>query len=117
MLKFILNGKEGRLIFKYHNCSKKKKAKLIIVEFANYVLVWWDQLFLAKHRNQEQPLATWEEMKRIMKKQFSPSYYYHELYQVVKINTRFLSIEDYHKKMEIAMMRANIEEDQEVTMA
>lgn len=53
MLKFILNGKEGRLIFKYHNCSKKKKAKLIIVEFANYVLVWWDQLFLAKHRNQE----------------------------------------------------------------
>lgn len=61
-------GKEGRAkIFKYHNYSEeKKKVKLAPIEFTDYVLVWCDQLLLAKHRNQEGPIATLEEMNRIM---------------------------------------------------
>lgn len=61
-----------KIIFECHNYSeekkvysKEKKVKLVAVEFTYYDLVWWDQQLLAKHRNQE-PIATWKEMKRIM---------------------------------------------------
>lgn len=47
-----------------------------------------------------------------------PAYYYRELYnklQNLKQGTR--SVEEYFKEMEAMMIRANIEEDHEATMA
>ena len=53
-----------------------------------------------------------------MRKQFIPSYYYRDLYKKLQgLRQRSRSIEDYYKEMEIAMIRANVEEDREATMA
>lgn len=112
-----------KIIFECHNYSeekkvysKEKKVKLVAVEFTYYDLVWWDQQLLAKHRNQE-PIATWKEMKRIMWKWFVPSYYYYEIYRnLQRLTQDSMSIEDYHKEIEIAMIRTNMEEDREATM-
>ena len=63
-------------------------------------------------------VETWEEMKRVMRKRFVPTYYYRELYnklQNLKQGNR--SVEEYYKEMEVSMARANIEEDREATMA
>ena len=63
-------------------------------------------------------METWEEMKRVMRKRFVPTYYYRELYnklQNLKQGNR--SVEEYYKEMEVSMARANIEEDREATMA
>lgn len=47
-----------------------------------------------------------------------PSHYYRGLFQKLQRLTQgFKSVEDYYKEMEIAMARANIEEDREATMA
>ncbi|PKI50181.1 hypothetical protein CRG98_029425, partial [Punica granatum] len=57
-------------------------------------------------------------MKTVMQRRFVPSYYYRNLHlklQSLRQGTR--SMEDYHKEMEIALIRANIEEDEEATMA
>ncbi|GKV11625.1 hypothetical protein SLEP1_g22866 [Rubroshorea leprosula] len=90
--------KKVELVFDCHNCSEEKKVKLAAVEFTDYA-VWWDQLVLRRHRNREHPVDTWEEMKA-------------DLTQGSK------SVEDYHKEMEIAMVRVNVvEEDREATMA
>ena len=57
-------------------------------------------------------------MKAIMRKYFIPSHYYRELYQRLQSLTQgSKSVEDYHKEMEIVMIKANIEEDKEATMA
>ncbi|GKV47177.1 hypothetical protein SLEP1_g54096 [Rubroshorea leprosula] len=66
----------------------------------------------------KRPVDTWEEMKAVMRKRFVPRHYYHDLYQRLQGLTQgSKSVEDYHKEMEIAMVRANVEEDKEATMA
>ncbi|GKV02531.1 hypothetical protein SLEP1_g14964 [Rubroshorea leprosula] len=88
------------------------------VEFIDYDVVWWDQLLLSRHRNRKCPVDTWEKMKAVMRKQFVPSHYYSDLYQRLGGLTQgSKSIEDDHKEMEITMVRANVEEDREATMA
>ena len=53
-----------------------------------------------------------------MRKRFIPSYYHRDLYQRLQNLTQGnRSVEDYYKEMEIAMIRADIEEDREATMA
>jgi hypothetical protein len=32
------------MIFDIHKYSKEKKIKLVIVEFTDYAMVWWDKL-------------------------------------------------------------------------
>ena len=110
--------KKVELVFDCHNYSELKKVKLAAIEFSDYAIVWWDQLVINRRRNRERPIETWEEMKTVMRRRFVPSYYYRELYQKLQSLTQGnRSVEDYYKEMEIAMIRANVEEDREATMA
>lgn len=110
--------KKVELVFDCHNYSEVKKVKLVAIEFSNYAIVWWDQLVTSKRRNGERSIETWDEMKAVMRKRFVPSYYYRSLYQKLQnLKQGNKSVEDYHKEMEMAMIRANIEEDMEATMA
>ncbi|XP_057990581.1 uncharacterized protein LOC131172962 [Hevea brasiliensis] len=63
-------------------------------------------------------VETWDEMKQIMRDRFVPQHYYRELHQrlqgLVQGNK---SVEEYFKEMEMAIIRANVEEDREATMA
>ena len=68
------------LVFDCHHYSESKKVKLAVIEFSDYAIVWLDQLVLSKRRNREPSVETWEEMKRVMRKRFVPTYYYRELY-------------------------------------
>ena len=71
-----------------------------------------------RRRNNERLIETWEKMKATMRRRFVPSHYYKDLYQKLKSLTQgYRSVDDYHKEMEIAMIRANVEEDREATMA
>ena len=105
-------------IFECHNYSEIKKVKLAAVEFTDYAMVWWDQLLVTRRRTGEGPIDTWAEMKVVMRRRFVPSFYYREVHQKLQRLTQgSMSVEDYHKEMEIMLIRANIEEDREATMA
>ena len=57
-------------------------------------------------------------MKQIMRRRFIPSHYYRELHQRPQTLTQgSVSVEEYHKEMEMLMIKANVEEDREATMA
>ncbi|PKI62327.1 hypothetical protein CRG98_017328 [Punica granatum] len=57
-------------------------------------------------------------MKRVMKKRFVPCYYYRELYNKLQsLRQGNRSVEEYCKEMEVAMIRANVKNDREATMA
>ena len=99
-------------IFDCHNYSEAKKVKLAVIEFSDYAITWWDQLVISRRQNRERPIETWDEMKSSMRKHFVPNHYYRDLYQKLQRLTQgSRSIEDYYKEMEIAMIRANVEED------
>uniref|UniRef100_A0A2N9FTV9 CCHC-type domain-containing protein n=1 Tax=Fagus sylvatica TaxID=28930 RepID=A0A2N9FTV9_FAGSY len=106
------------LVFDCHNYSEEKKVKLAVIEFTDYAIIWWDQLVTNRRRNNERPVETWGELKAIMRQRFVPSHFYRDLYQKLQNLTQgSRSVEDYHKEMEVAMIRANVEEDREATMA
>lgn len=105
-------------IFECHNYSELKKVKLAATEFMDYALIWWDQMTSSRRRNGEHPISTWNEMKAIMRKRFIPTHYHRDLFnQLQNLKQGNRSVEDYYKEMEIAMIRANIDEDREATMA
>uniref|UniRef100_A0A2N9J8T2 Reverse transcriptase domain-containing protein n=1 Tax=Fagus sylvatica TaxID=28930 RepID=A0A2N9J8T2_FAGSY len=106
------------LVFDCHNYSEEKKVKLAVIEFTDYAIIWWDQLVTNRRRNNERPVETWGELKALMRRRFVPSHFYRDLYQKLQNLTQgSRSVEDYHKEMEVAMIRANVEEDREATMA
>ncbi|KAJ4713035.1 Mutant gag-pol polyprotein [Melia azedarach] len=104
-------------IFDCYNYSKKKEVKLVFVEFTDYTSIWWDQLVINRCRNGERSIQSWEEMKLVIRKRFIPSHYYKDLHRKLQgLVQGFMSVKDYYKEMEIAMIRANIEEDREATI-
>ena len=53
-----------------------------------------------------------------MRKRFVPSHYHRDLYHKLQnLRQGNQSVENYYKEMEIAMLRADIVEDHEATMA
>jgi hypothetical protein len=106
------------LVFDCHNYTEEKKVKSAVIEFTDYAIIWWDQLVTNRRRNTERLVETWGELKALMRRRFVPSHFYRDLYQRLQNLTQgSRSVEDYHKEMEVAMIRANVEEDREATMA
>ncbi|XP_019098361.1 PREDICTED: uncharacterized protein LOC104774057 [Camelina sativa] len=88
------------------------------VEFSEYALSWWDQLVTSRRRNGEYPIETWAEMKAIMRRRFVPGHYHRDLHQKLRRLTQgSRSVEDYYQEMEILLIRADVVEDREATMA
>ncbi|KAL4340949.1 hypothetical protein GQ457_08G027670 [Hibiscus cannabinus] len=110
--------KKVELVVECHNYSENKKVKLAAIEFSDYAIIWWDQLTLSRRRNGERPVSTRDEMKALMRKRFFPTHYHRDLFQRLQSLTQGnQSVEDYYKDMEIATIRAIVEEDREATMA
>ncbi|XP_073304576.1 uncharacterized protein [Primulina huaijiensis] len=110
--------KRVEFVFECHHYSEQKKVRLAVVEFLDYALIWWDQLVTTRRRYNERPIETWDEMKRVMRKRFVPNHYYREMFKKLQtLRQGVKSVEDYYKEMEVVMIRANIEEDNEATMA
>ena len=105
------------MIFDIHRYSEEKKVELAVVEFTNYAMVWWERLVVERRRNKERPVSTWEELKTIMKKRYVPKHYYWELFNRLQMITHGIkSVEEYQKELKLVVIRANVNEDKEVTM-
>ncbi|KAL4355361.1 hypothetical protein GQ457_06G012400 [Hibiscus cannabinus] len=101
-------------VFECYNYSEQKKVRLAAMEFIDYALLWWDQLLISRRRTGKGPVREWAEMKRIMRRRFVPSHYHRDLFQRLQgLKQGSRSVEE----MEMSMMRANIVEDREATMA
>jgi hypothetical protein len=104
-------------IFRLHNYSEEKKLAMTSLKFAGYALIWWEQLFHDCEEDGEDPIITWQEMKREMRIHFVPKHYRCDLFDKLQnLRQGSFSIEEYYKEMEKAMIRANVYEDEEQTI-
>ncbi|XP_049349488.1 uncharacterized protein LOC125814082 [Solanum verrucosum] len=105
-------------VIEKHVRLEGKKVKLAIVEFSDYAASWWKKL--ARDRLQEElpPIATWAEMKRVMRKRFIPSYFQRDLQsRLQRLKQGSMSVDEYFKSMDMAMIQANCMEEEEATIA
>ncbi|KAF7832500.1 hypothetical protein G2W53_014833 [Senna tora] len=122
---FTQSNEKEMLLTVTQNYSEEKKVKLAAVAFTEYAIVWWDQLIVSRRRNFERPIDSferpidsWEDMKSVLRRRFVPSHYYRDLHMKLQnLKQGSKSVEEYYKEMEIAMIRANVVEDREATMA
>jgi hypothetical protein len=54
-------------IFRLNNYSEEKKLAMSSLEFEAYALIWWKQLLHDREEDGEDPIVTWQEMKREMR--------------------------------------------------
>ncbi|XP_058784476.1 uncharacterized protein LOC131659281 [Vicia villosa] len=105
-------------IFACNTYSNVQKVQVAALEFTEYALVWWDQNVKDKRRYDEPAIDTWEEMKIIMRRRFVPSYYHRDLNnKLQRLTQGSKSVGEYYTEMEVAKIKANVEEDNEATMA
>ena len=105
-------------IFRIHNYSEEKKMAMASLEFEDYANIWWEDQQAHRERNQQDPISTWDEMKTVMYARFVPEHYRQDLFnklQQLKQGTK--SVEEYYKEIEMTMLRADLKELNEQTMA
>ena len=92
--------------------------KLATIEFTEYAIVWWDQVKRTRQRNGLPELNSWIELKGMMRGRFLPGFYHRELhYKLQSLVQGNRTMDEYHKEMEILMLRADIHENPDATMA
>jgi len=105
-------------IFRLHNYTEEKKLAMTSLEFDGYALIWWEQLLRDREEDGEPPITTWEEMKHEMRIRFVPKHYRLDLFDKLQnLKQGSFSVEEYYKEMEKAMIRVNVYEDEEQTIA
>ena len=105
-------------IFRMHNYSNEKMMAMASLEFDEYANLWWEQVQLAREAKEEPPISTWQDMKAHMRSRFVPSHYTRDLFNKLQtLSQGTKTVEEYFKQMELNMIRANIEERDEQTMA
>jgi hypothetical protein len=67
-------------IFRLHNYTEEKKLAMASPVFEGYALIWWEQLLQDREEDGENPIATWAEMKREMRRCFVPKHYWRDLF-------------------------------------
>ncbi|KAK1607883.1 hypothetical protein QYE76_031556 [Lolium multiflorum] len=105
-------------IFRIHNYSGAKKVAMASLEFEDYANTWWEQVVTLREENGEDPIDTWEEMKEEMQARFVPVHYKTNLFnKLQKLKQGTKTVEEFYKEIELNMMRANIQESEEQTIA
>ncbi|KAK1666378.1 hypothetical protein QYE76_054537 [Lolium multiflorum] len=105
-------------IFRIHNYSSAKKVAMASLEFEDYANTWWEQVLTLREEKGEPPIDTWEEMKDEMQARFVPTHYMTDLFnKLQKLKQGTKTVEEFFKEMELTMMRANIQESENQTIA
>ena len=105
-------------VFDCQNFSELKKVRLAVTEFSGYAINWYDQVVTHRRRTGERPIETWDEFSMLMRRRFVPAHYHRDLHQKLR---RLLqgtkSVEDYHQEMETLMIKADVDQPVDATMA
>ncbi|XP_051127833.1 uncharacterized protein LOC127249182 [Andrographis paniculata] len=104
------------MMFACHNYSERKKIQLAVVEFKKYALVWWEKVQVDIARSGMPPDETWAALTRVMHARFVPPHYQMDLQKIQFLVQGSKTVEQYYKEMEMLMMRAQLMEDDGVTM-
>ncbi|RDX71212.1 hypothetical protein CR513_49475, partial [Mucuna pruriens] len=83
----------------------KVVVRLVTVKFGDYALVWWTQVLEDIKRGEKDSCEDWVALKRLMRNMDLDNKF-QRLYQGSR------SVEEYHKKMKMDLMRVKIRENE-----
>jgi len=100
-------------IFNIHLVSDQEQLDLVVLEFEDYAMTWWHQLCM-DNINQEPPVASWMDIKTLMRARFVPSYYRREtLLKLQRLQQRSVCVNEYFKMMESMLLKIGLQFESE----
>jgi hypothetical protein len=63
-----------------HECTDDRKFCLVVSEFDEYAMSWWDNDVTIRRDNNMVPILAWHDMKQEMRHRFVPPSYSRSLY-------------------------------------
>ena len=105
-------------VFEFKGYSDEKKCKIAILKFKDYASLWWENLKKKREREGKERVKSWEKLKKLMKRRFLPDNHKQDLY--LKLHTLKQgdkSVEEYIREFEKLMMRSDLPEVKEQTIA
>ena len=104
-------------LWRMHDYNEERKIKLASSGFEGYALLWWDGITRLREESAEPEIATWLEMRQLLRDRFVPKNYIRTLYDKLQhLNQGSKSVDAYYKEMELILQRARVREAPEQTM-
>ncbi|KAL9438185.1 hypothetical protein AB3S75_023951 [Citrus x aurantiifolia] len=105
-------------IFEYRDVPEDRKVKLIAIKLKKYASLWWENLKRQREREGRRKIVTWEKMKKELKRKFLPDNYRQDIYlKFHNFRQKELSVEDYTAEFDNLMMKCDLVEAEEHTIA
>ncbi|RDX80875.1 hypothetical protein CR513_38509, partial [Mucuna pruriens] len=96
----------------------RKGVNLVVVALEDYALVWWTFLMDDIRKGIEEPCESWYNLKGMVRKRYVPSSYERDIHHKLQsLYQGSRSVEEFHKEMEMTLLRAQIREREEATIA
>ena len=74
------------------------------LEFTDYANIWWEKQQAHQESHHQDPIATWDEINKVMYARFVPENYRQDLFnKVQQLKQGSKSIEEYYKEMEVTI--------------
>lgn len=105
-------------IFDFKEYSEERKVKLVAIKLKGYASLWWENLKRERNREGRRPIRNWEKMKRELRKRFlSENYRQDNFTKFYNFKQYNMAVEEYIKEFEYLMLRCDITEPEEQTIA
>ncbi|KAH9763891.1 hypothetical protein KPL70_001325 [Citrus sinensis] len=105
-------------IFEYKDVPKDRKVKVIAIKLKKYASLWWENLKRQRERDGRRKIVNWEKMKKELKRKFLPDNYRQDIYlKFHNFKQKELSMEDYTAEFDNLMMKCDLLEAEEHTIA
>ena len=98
--------------------EEERRVSLAVLSFQGHALNWWTTLVLQKQKKGLSEIEYWFDLKEALHALHVPSYYKREyMDKLQRLQQRTMSVEEYRQKMELYILRAGIDEEEDLTIA
>ncbi|XP_074303261.1 uncharacterized protein LOC141637713 [Silene latifolia] len=105
-------------MFDFKDIDDEKRCKYAILKLRKNASLWYESLKAARAREGKEKLASWESLKRKLRKRFVPKTHKIDLYRkLAELMQGSLSIADYIAEFERITLMSEVEEIEEQKMA
>ena len=89
---------EVERFFEYKDITERKKVKFVVRKLRGSAWAWWEQLQRMRIRLRKDPIESWENMKKYLKRQFLPPDYKELLYEKYENLKQLGSVSEFTNK-------------------
>lgn len=105
-------------VFEFKGYNAEKKCKVAILKFKEYASLWWENTRKKREREGKARIRSWEKLRRVLKKRFLPDNHKQDLYlKLHNLKQGDRKVEEYIREFEGLMLRSDIPEEKEHTIA